>query len=310
MKPIQRFLGTVLALCCLSSLAMAGLKEQPKPSQDTVIRIRNAVRQFEIEGGDLGKARPDLILLVERDPTADMVDWLIPALSDNIAYNGLAATFSDALAATESDTKKNFLRYNLARLHLWRARLYSTTRQKEPYLDVAENVVRQFPENLRDPAVWELKGDIALERNNLNEATAAYNRIGSAGGSAAYAQYKMAGAYQKSRRWREAEEAYARAARTETAGGGGGQLYHNIWQGIASLYLEQRQYDKAAEALVRSAKIAPTERDKVSLQTAIARQLLERGNKRGVLEYVRAALKVSPDDPALERLERQASGGN
>jgi tetratricopeptide (TPR) repeat protein len=308
---MKRLLLTLTAIFCISTSVWAGMDGQPQPSTDTLARLRNAVRQFFVEGGDLGKARPDLILLVERDPTADIVDWLSPVLKDEIAYTGLATTFGEAMDAAEPGSpKQHYLRYNLARLHLHRSFLYTVSGHRKPYLDAAEKLAEQFPSSVRDAAVWELKGDIAFEKGSVEGAIAAYSRMSSAGAGPAWTQYKMATAYQKARRWSDAKAQYERASRTELATGTPGQLYHQIQQGLASLHLEQRELPQAASALLRSLKIAESEKSKVRLRSDVARLLLARGQRPAVIEYAEAALKITPDDPALKGLLEQAGGSN
>src|SRR5690242_21088545 len=126
---------------------------QPRPTDDTAARLRSAVRQFLIPGGDVGKARPDLILLVERDLAADVTDLLTPALYDDGAYNGVANTYADALTTVDAtDAKRPFLLYNLARLDLLRANAVTTAAARKQYLDAAARVAGKFPERVTDPA--------------------------------------------------------------------------------------------------------------------------------------------------------------
>lgn len=302
MRHIFAALGAVLVL---ASAANAGLDGQPQPSADTIVRLRGAVRQFVIEGGDLGKARPDLILLIERDPSADITDYLAPALRDDIAYRGISDSLAEALENESDETKKNYLRYNLARLHLLRSRFYNISTQKRPFLDVAARVIAQIPTSVRDNAVAELKGDIELERGDTNAAMAAYSRISGPGG-VALSQYKMGMAYQKISRYREAETSYNTALKADAQSSKGqGQLYHYIWQALGSLYLLQRRDTDAVNALSRSVKVRANET--VQFRVELARALMDRGFRKPVAEYAQAALKLTPDDPELVRLSADAS---
>lgn len=308
---MRRLLLAVSALLLISQAAFAGLDGQPKPSDDTIARLRTTVRQFQISDGDRGKARPDLILLVERDPTADLTDLLTPALVDPIAYSGLAATFGDALQGVEEGTpKSNFLLYNLARLHLLYARtLLEEGRQRRPYLDAAAQVAAKLPENLRDPVAWELRGDIEVERGDLNAAATIYSKLATMGGGPGLAGYKTGIAYQKARRWSQAETAFQGALRAEAAAGKtGGLLYHYIWQALGGLYVEMRRDKDAVAALSQSARLKAPEMTGHRLQTGLARALLARGYRREVVAYAEAGLKITPNDPDLEQLKRQAGG--
>jgi predicted Zn-dependent protease len=307
---MKRLLVAVSALLLIGRVAFAGLDGQPKPSDETIARLRTTVRQFQISDGDRGKARPDLILLVERDPTADVTDLLSPALVDPIAYNGLVSTFDDALQTAEAGTpKSNFLLYNLARLHLLYARAQPEERQRRPYLDAAARVATKLPENLRDPVAWELRGDIEVERGDMNAAAAIYSKLASMGGGPGLAGYKTGLAYQKARRWTQAETAFQGALRAEAAAGKTGSLlYHYLWQAMGSLYLETRRDKDAVAALGQSARLKAPEIAGHRLQTGLARLLLARGYRKEVAAYADAGLKLTPNDPELEQLRSQTGG--
>ena len=311
---MKRWLFAVGALCVAAftlsgGVAHAGLEGQPKPTDDTIIRLRNAVNQFLINGGDVGKARPDLILLVERDVTADVTELLAPALRDPLAYQGLAQTFSDAQNSETDPAKKNYISYNLARLHLFRSQVYTTSAQRRPFLEAAAHVAAQLPETLKDPAAWELKGDIAMEQGQMSAAVAAYGRI-SGPNSTALAQYKIGVAYQKQSRYREAETAFLAASRADAASpDGGGQLYHYIWQGLGVLYLAQHRDNDSLAALSRSARVKETRAGTFHPKIELARALLAHGYGRQVAAYADDGLKVWKDDPELTQLRNQAKGG-
>lgn len=307
---MKRFLVAVSALLLIGNAAFAGLDGQPKPSDDTIARLRTTVRQFQVADGDIGKARPDLILLVERDPTADLTDLLTPALTDSITYNGLVSTFDDALQAAEAGTaKSNYLLYNIARLHLLYARTQPEDRQRRPYLDAAARVAAKLPETLRDPVAWELRGDIEVERGDMNAAAAIYSKLATMGGGPGLAGYKTGIAYQKARRWSQAEAAYQGALKAEAAAGKTGSLlYHYLWQALGGLYVEMRRDKDAVAALSQSARLKASEIAGHRLQTGLARSLLGRGYRREVAAYAEAGLKLTPDDPDLEQLRSQAGG--
>jgi predicted Zn-dependent protease len=292
----------------MASAAWAGMDGQPKPSEDTVKRLRSAVNQFLIEGGDVGKARPDLILLVERDVTADLADLVAPALRDDLAYSGVAQAYADALKEKEGDEKaRNFILYNLGKIHLYRSRYLPSGPLKRPVLDAAERTVKMFPENIRDWTVWELRGDIETEQEDTASAQAAYQRMLPGGGPRALSQYKMAVALQRGRNFTDARASYEAALRSDAASeNGGGFLFHQITIGLAALYQQQGNDPQALQMLARAAT-AKQDKDKpYRFDLTVARRLLQRGYGKEVQAYAEAAVKNDPEDTNAQDLVEQA----
>jgi tetratricopeptide (TPR) repeat protein len=307
---LGRWIALIVAFWVTIADAHAGMVGQPRPTDDTIARLRSAVRQFLIDGGDIGKARPDLILLVERDLTADVTDLLSPALYDDGAYNGVASTYADALTTMDAtDAKRPFLLYNLARLHLFRANVVTTAAARKQYLDAAARVAGKFPERVTDPAVWELRGDVEAARGNTDAAVVAYRKMGATGGTPVVGLYKVAMAYQTAHRYAEAQAAYEAAARADRLSPTGGrQLLHLIYQGIASIALQQERLPAALRALDQSANVSQDPAAPFRLRLDIARQLLRRGYGTSVAAYAAAAVKLAPDDEDAKALLAEARG--
>lgn len=293
-------------LLSLSSPSLAGLTGQPQPSADLSGRLQSATRQFLLAGGDTGKARPDILLLVEQNPTADVTDLYAPALRDTPLYNGLVDLLSEqATAKKASQTEYTFIVYNLARTHLLRARLYDTSGSRRAFLDAASKTAALFGQDLRDPGAWELKGDIEAERGDIEAASAAYNRVATSGGGRARAQYLIAGALQRVNRPGPAQRAFddaIRAAQSE----GEREMLHLAYQGLAGLLLRQGNAPAALDALARSARATPTDGKPFRYRLEVAQQLLGRGYGREVAAYADAALRVSPDDEGAKALKEAA----
>jgi tetratricopeptide (TPR) repeat protein len=281
---------------------------QPKPSEDTVKRLRGAIQQFLIEGGDVGKARPDLILLVERDVTADVTDLLAPALRDDLAYSGVAQAYADALKEKEGEEKaRNFILYNLSKVHLYRSRYLPTGPLKRPVLEAASRTAKMFPESLRDWTVWELKGDIETERDDAAAAMESYRRITPNGGPRALAQFKTAVAFQRGRNYPDARASYEAALRSDAASdNGGGMLFHQIAIGLASLYQQQGNDPMALQMLARAGTAKQNTASPYRYDLTVARSLLQRGYGREIQSYAEAALKHYPEDPDAALLLEQA----
>jgi tetratricopeptide (TPR) repeat protein len=301
-----------LAICLIAVLRVvpcfAGVDGQPQPDAALKTRLSNAARWFLTPQKNVGRERADFLLLLEKAPSADITDVIAPALGDDAAYQGTVATFEDALDAAKDENTKLFLRYNIARTHLLRARLSPVSVGKNSYAEAATQALEPFDTNNRDTALWELKGDIEAERGNTSGAIAAYQKIGPAGGSAALATYKIAQVWQRARRYPEAQAAYELALQRDAAStNGNGELYHRIYQGLASLYIDRGDFSSAVNALNRSAKIKPDAGSFPFLLDA-ARALLKHGYNTPVVGYLEAAVKQSPDDVEAAMLLRQARG--
>lgn len=307
---VSRFVAACAALgavCVCAAPSWAGLTNQPQPSAEMTGRLQGAVRQFFIQGGDLSKARPDVLLLVEQNPTADYTETIGPALRDATLYNGLTDLLAEQIKGRKSDQADYlFLVYNLSRVHLLHARYQQTSGVRRTYLDAASKTAMLFPATLRDPGAWELKGDIEAERGDIEAASAAYNRVASSGGGRARAQYLLAGALQRGNRFVPAERTYGdaiQAAKSEDER----ELQHLAYQGLAGLYLRQGNNSAALDALARSARITPAEGRSFRYRLNVAQQLLEKGYSREVGAFTDAALRVSPDDADAKALKEQAA---
>lgn len=308
-------LAASLALV-LARSSQAGLTGQPRPTAATVAKINAAVK--DITGtGDLGAARPALLLAIEADAASDMTDLLGPILRDSVTYNGVAATLEDA-ARTKTGSEADFVKYNVAKLYLLRARAAGTGPGKATVLGQAAKIATGLTTGLnttRDPAAWDLLGDIRAEEGNVDAAAAAYSRItGTTGeGVAAWSQLKQGMLYQRGNRYAQAEEAYQKGVRGLAAGGGSSaspEIAYRLWQGLAGVYVDQGRDGEAADALVRSAKAIKSEPN-FRWRTDVAEKLLRRGRAKDVLDYADAALRLTPSDDAIKALRdraRAASG--
>ncbi len=290
--------------------ARAGLTGQPKLPADAAARIRSAAAAI-VGTGDLGTARPGLYIAVEDNVTADLADLLATVVRDDVTYNGLADTFESAVRAKTGDDQR-FALYNLARLHLLRARVTLRAAAKQAVLAQAERTARRVTDTAsRDAAAWELLGDIYAEQGNPEQAQAAYERInrGGAPGAMAQAHLKIGVAYQRAGRLELAEAAYRRGISADNAAPSkGGETLHRLYQNVASLYVQRGKYRDALDALSRSARVAPDASAPYRLRLDVAQALLARGYAREVLAYAEAALRVTPDDPAARDLRDAARG--
>jgi tetratricopeptide (TPR) repeat protein len=312
-----RFFGITAAIAVSLVLAeakparAAGLVGQPAPPAGTIATINRAIA--DITGtGDLGRARPALYLAVEAQATADLTDYLASLLRDDVIYNGLAATFEEAVQSKRGDEQR-FARYNLARLHLLRARQLVQTRvsggPREALATAAAQARKLIddPNAARDPGALELLGDVLSEQDRPDEAARVYERIAftSRPSATAHAQLKIGQAYQKASRLELAEAAYRRGIGVASSGG---EALHNLHQSLASVYVRRGDFRAAAASLERSARV-PTDAGGASFRprTDVARVLLDRGYAREARAYAAAALRLFPGDEALRRLERDAA---
>ena len=307
---------SALAVLAAPAAAHAGLTGQPKPAAPVVARIQKAVNDI-LGSGDLGRARPDLLLAVEDNAWADLTDLLAVVVRDDTVYDGLAATLEEAVTTEKKDAaRQRFVRYNLARLHLLRARqsLRGAGGPREA-LARAESAARKLADEsarTRDAGALELLGDILVEQSRLDDARAAYERIGASDrpAPAAYAQYKIGQMYQRALQPGLAEAAYRKAITTANAAGDAPpELVHALYQNLAAVYVKRANYAAATDALLRSARIsAPDAAATFRPRTDVAQTLLDLGYAREVQSYAALALRLSPDDGTLRKLQRDAAG--
>lgn len=277
---------------------------QPAP---TPAVLRDAVRFSQdiiATTGDKGRSRPQLLVLIDTHPTTDLVDRFAPALRDANTYTAVLATYEDALA-NETDAKaQSFIRYNLLRTVVERARYLPTTARRAALARAANLAEALAKDNRADAAVWEATGDLYTLKDDILNAVAAYRRMGTAG-SAPMASYKTAIAYQRARDWDKAKAAYEAGIRADTSTGpvrSGGEPRHLLYHGLASLYLAQGRDKEAVAPLLLSAQVKADPTSPYPFEMEVAETLLRRGYKKQVREYADAVLKVSPDDEGAKRL--------
>lgn len=308
--------AVLLGFVLFSPAARAGLVGQPKPSAAVVARIQKDAADI-LGTGSLAMARPDLYLAVEDNATSDLTDLLAQVVRDDTTYNGLLDTLEEAARTQKSAINARFARYNLARLHLLRARQAVRGALGGPRdvlaaaLPIAQKLADD-PAVARDPAAVELLGDVYAEQNSLENARAAYEKIGQTDrpAPAAYAQFKIGQMYQRALQLGLAEAAYRRAAANASAATGTpGDLVHSIYQNLAAVYVRRASYAAAAEALQRSARVSPPDTATAPFKprTDVAQSLLDLGYAREVSAYASAALRLSPGDDALRRLQQAAN---
>ena len=292
----------------------AGLVGQPKPPAAVIATIRRASDDI-VGTGDLGRARGDLLLAVENHPTADLTEHLALVVRDNTSYDGLAATYEDAAKAKTGDEQRYVL-YNLARLHLLRARqmlrggVRSGSGALQSVLAVAARTARRVadPAITRDVGALELLGDVFAEQNDTQRAQAAYERIALSGvpNAPAMAGVRVGALFLRAGRTADAEAALRRGI--SSAAGAGADLTHQLYQNLALAYVRRSAFGPAADALERSARVTlDPSATPFRLRTDVAQTLLDRGYAREVNAYATAALRVTPDDEALRNLQRAAA---
>jgi tetratricopeptide (TPR) repeat protein len=299
-----------LATCAiaLGTPAKAALNGQPPAPKAAADKIR--VASADLLRGNIATARPNLLLLVEANAaTADLTDLLARAIGDDTTYNGVAATLEEAANTAPSDTTRAYVTYNLARLHLLRSRLLSARIPRRAPLEAASLAAGRLDANLRDPAAWELKGDIASERGDVSGAVAAYQKIVGAGGGSGFALYKQGLAYARASRTSQAQSTLEAALRVENrTGSGGPALKYNLYQDLAGVYLMQGNDTAALTAFSQSTRLKPDGTPGFRYRTDVARRLLPRGKAAAaaVLAYAEAALRGAPDDFELQALRDDA----
>jgi tetratricopeptide (TPR) repeat protein len=298
---LPALLAVLLPLLFAGSAAPAGMAGQPRPPAEAARKIAAAVRDI-VGAGDLGTARPDLYLTVEANATSDLTDLLAPVVGDDTTYNGLVGTFEDA-ARGKTGAQADYVAYNLARLHLFRARAGS-----RPALAEAARAAAPLQKS-RDMAALDLLGDIYATQNNTDQAIATYARMITSGtpGAAPYAHLKTAALYQRMGRLADAEAAYTRGIRADAASGSPrGEMLHRLYQGLAGLYLERNNLPAALDALARSARVTQDREAPYRLRLDVAQRLLRSGNPRAVADYADAAVRFAPDDEDARALRDRA----
>ena len=279
---------------------------QPKLSTVDAAKARQLAAEVVRPGGDPGRARPALLTLVEANATADVTAELATALRDTNTYTSLLATFEDAYQAQTKATDRTFVRYNILRTHLIRARLLPGP-SRGPVLAVAARNAESLDKAERDPALWEVVGDIYAEKGDLESALAAYKRMQTGGAPASLMYYKTGYANHRANRLAPARQAYEAGIKADTgSSSGGGQTLHLLLQGVASLALQEGKPREAVDALLRSANVKQDPIHPFRLQLAMAYVLLERGYARDVKAYAEAAIKRMPDDVDAKALRDAA----
>lgn len=255
--------------------------------------------------GEPGRSRAQLLVLLETNPTTDLVERLTPALRDANTYTAVLATYDDALSAETDPQRKTFIRYNMLKTIGARAGYLPTTARRSLLTRATELAETLAKENRSDPAVWEATGDLYALKEDVTNAVAAYRRMGAAPGQSAMASYKTAQAYQRVRNWGSARAAYEAGIRADTATGAavsGREARHLLYQGLASAYLAEGRNSDAADALLLSAKVKVDPDAPYPLRLDVAESLLKRGYTKQVREYAAAVLKLTPDDEGAKRL--------
>jgi predicted Zn-dependent protease len=298
----MRSLALALSLL-LSSLAQAGLSGQPRPDAAVERALRRAVDGVTM--GDVAAARADLLLALEKAPAADVTELIEPALADAQAYTGSATVLQESLPRA-SAVEKNYLLYNLARLHLLRARRLAPSNRIQP-LTQASRVAAFFDPKLADPVLWELAGDIEAERGEPEKAAPYYEKMAQGGGSKALAKYRIGSAYARRFLSDKAEKAFIEGIKADA--GNGKRLRHWLYQGLASLYLQMGREKEAGEALVASGRVTQDDEQPYRLRTDIARAFLQRGVYRPAADYLRLVVRFQPDDASAKAMLTAASSG-
>lgn len=297
--------GAALSLI-LAPAAWAGVAGQPAAPAGLAAEVSAAAGRVS-SGSDTGGGRGALIALVEKNAAADIADLLAPALTDGNTYTTLVATFEDAREAAKTGDEKRYILYNIARTHYLRARLLPQNAKAAPLAAAARAITPFEKDRERDPAVWELAGDTYSERLDTASAEAAYKKMQAGGGSPVMAQYKLGVAYHRGRRYDPAQRAYEAALRADQGSGNAQkEMYHRIYQALASLFLTQGNDPAAERALLLSARAQPDPDKPYKLQTSVANALLRRGRASAAYAYAQAALKVTPDDIELKALRDAA----
>ncbi len=301
---MRRLLCTTAAFFVASSTHALGMIGQPAP---TPLAVRDAVRytqEIVATPSERGGSRAQLLMLIEENATADLVERFATALRDANTYTAVLATYEDALAGETDARKQTFVRYNTLRTMVARAAFLPTTARRALLTRATYLAETLAKENRADDAVWEATGDLYALKDDIANAVAAYRRMG-ATGSDPMASYKTAQAYQRVRDGAKARAAYEAGIRADSAlgsGASGKEARHLLYQGLASLYLAEGRDKDAAEALLLSARVKADPAAPYVLRLDIAESLLKRGYRKQVREYAAAVLAITPDDDGAKRL--------
>jgi tetratricopeptide (TPR) repeat protein len=275
-----------------------GLREQATLDSTTSKAITAYTREILRNGGDPSRARPALLMVVERNAAADLTDNLSGALRDRDSYTALAATLEDVLAmAPEKD--KPFIRFNLARVHLLRAGYITDTRSRNALLDRASLVADDLKTEVRDPAADGLRGDIESLRGRVDDAVAAYKRMMASGGTKADGLYRIGIAYSRARRYTYAEQSLLAAARTPGKDGiVNPQFAYHAYQELGATYLLEGNYPEAVQSLRQSvAKLGPEVPLGFPFRLDVAQRILtQRTYVRDVKTYLETVVRLAPDN--------------
>lgn len=289
-----------------SGTAEAGLAGQPALSAAAAARIR--AESGNVLKGEIATGRPNLFLAIQANATADFTDLVARVIGDDTSYNGIVSTLEEARQSAKTDADRQFLLYNLARVHLLRSLLIRQGFDRRPALDAAADTASQFATGTTDPAVGELKGDIAAERGDVPGALAGYKEMLDNGAPAAQFKYKTGWAYERANRTALASGAYNAAALAQaTSGAGGAQLKHLIYQGLTRVAVSQGDYSAALRALAKSASVGHDDTAPFKYRLDAASRLLQHGYAKEVLAYANAALAASPGDADATLLRDQAA---
>jgi predicted Zn-dependent protease len=278
-----------------------GLTGQEQPDKAFLAamgKILNAMNN-----GEASSARPRLLLLIEDHPATDFTEIIASMLENTFVYQGIAATLEDALPNVRAE-EKNFVLYNLARVHYLRATTLVPS-LRPPVLVAGAKVLAQIPRSVQDAALWEMAGDMETMRRNPESAQKYYARLAESGRSAAYAQYKTALSYLQNDKITQGMEGLQKALKAQ---GAVGFLRHRLYQEIAKQETRDRHYARAVENLMLSARVQQEKEKPFRLSLDVAQMLIQQGQGRLVLPYLTQARLVSPgdSDPRIAALEAQA----
>lgn len=281
-----------------------GLREQPMLDSTTAKAITAYTREILRTGGDPSRARPALLLVVERNAAADLTDNLSGALRDRDSYTAIAATLEDVLAAA-AEKDRPFIRFNLARTHLIRAGYATMTASRNALLDRASVVAEGLRGELRDPAADGLRGDIESARGQVDDAVAAYKRMIASGGSKADSLYRTGIAYARARRYNFAEQSLLAAARVPGADGvPNPQFAYRAYQELAATYLLEGNHPEALQALRQSVtKLGSEVPPGFPFRLDVAQRLLtQKIYVRDVQTYLETVVRLAPDNEDARNL--------
>lgn len=312
--PIRPLLCTAVAIfvatafCAAPDAHALGMSGQPAPSD---LILRDAVRFSQAiiaPAGDKGRARPQLLVLIESNASTDLVERFAPALSDTNTYTAVLATYEDALANENDARVQTFIRYNILRTIVARAAFLPTTARRASLARATTLAETLAKANRADAGVWEVTGDLYALKDDIANAVAAYRRMGM-NGSSAMASYKTAQAYGRLRNWEKSRASYEAGIRADTAlgpGASGKETRHLLYQGLASAYLAEGRNQNAVDALLLSSQVKADPAAPYPLRLDIAGTLLKRGFAKQIGEYARAVLAITPDDDGAKTLAAAA----